>query len=307
MTFHITNGTLALKYLDIIKKYNLSLQISLDGPEDINDANRVYHDGKGSFTDVLDVANKLVEEGVYVSIHGAVSRTTLPDLFRIFRFHFDTMLKWHGMKDAIHMTGQNIFQVIFEDDFTDDDVDIFLGQMFKVCEWMMTTEDYDFSKSQREELFVNWLKRKGSACIAGNKMICADADFNVYPCHRLAMVSNREDFSLGSLKGPRNFKNFQLFNTFLQIDKDRSMYSSAQNNIEWKGDLPWVNWCPSANAESGTSVFHQHSKHNLMISELTTFVPEIAAFFGVDLNRYKGQSLQSSCMNNNQSMVNSNN
>lgn len=297
--FQITNGTLALQHLDIIKKYGLILQISVDGPKDVHDRNRVYHDGRGSFDEVMDAANKLKEAGVQVTIHGAISRSAFPDLARIVQFFFKTIADWEGVDSAIEQVGQNIFQVTFEDNYTDDDVDIFLDQMMTMCEWIMYNEEYDLTYQQRCKFLSNFLLRRGSGCIAGNKMFAMDRQHNLYPCHRLAFVSDREQFSLGSLVGPRNFKNYQLFNSFLQISKDACMYSSTLNNIEWKGTLAWLNWCPAANAENGQSPYHQHSKHNALIAEINAFVPEVADYFKVDLERYHSSQSGTNCNNQN--------
>jgi len=112
------------------------------------------------------------------------------------------------------------------------------------------------------------------------------------------MIPNSDDFKLGNLKDKeRNFQNFQKVNSFLQIDKDQCMYSSTQDNIQWSEQLAWVNWCPAANAETGTSVYHQHSKHNTMIAELKHFIFEVAEHFGVDLEDYPYSSGFGPCIN----------
>lgn len=299
LKFHISNGTLVLQNLDLIKKYKFNLQISIDGPKDIHDKNRVYHDGRGSWDEVMTAIETLIAEGVQVSIHGAVGRDAFPNLARIVQFYFSILAKWYGIDSAIAQIEQNIFQVTFEDDYTDDDVDIFLDQMMQMCEWIMYNDEYDLTYPQRCKLLSNFLLRRGSSCIAGNKMFAIDRQFNMYPCHRLAFVPNREQFSLGSLKGPRNFKNYQLFNAFFQISKDNSMYSSSLNNYEWQGALAWLNWCPAANAENGQSPYHQHSKHNTLIAEINAFVPEVADYFKVDIERYHSKQSGTNCNNQN--------
>jgi sulfatase maturation enzyme AslB (radical SAM superfamily) len=284
LTFHITNGTLLEKHLDTIKKYNLSVQISLDGPKSVNDANRIYHDGRGSFDDVkrnIELVSKVTDRW---SIHGAISREQLPFMFDIFKFHFDSYAPLRGLDYTISTMKNNVFQVVFEQDYTDEDVDIFLEQTAKTAEWIMNSNDYDMTPEQRKKLFLDYfIFRRGSSCIAGNVMAAIDFNYNMYPCHRLAMLPNRKDYTLGSLRGERNFKNFEVFNSFMKVDEDKAMYSASVSNYEWKGYLSWVNWCPAANAEDGTSVFYQNAKHNTLIAEFGAYVQELAVFHGIEV------------------------
>ncbi|MFX0011289.1 MAG: radical SAM protein, partial [Candidatus Hermodarchaeota archaeon] len=49
-----TNGTMLIKkIIDYLVLNNFSIQISLDGPEDMNDANRLFSDGKGTYAKVM--------------------------------------------------------------------------------------------------------------------------------------------------------------------------------------------------------------------------------------------------------------
>ena len=55
-----TNGSLINKELiNFIKKNNFSLSISLDGPKKINDSNRIYKNGSGSFDTIINGLNIL--------------------------------------------------------------------------------------------------------------------------------------------------------------------------------------------------------------------------------------------------------
>ena len=56
LTFNVTSNT-TLFTDDIIKYFqdhNIKLMVSLDGPKDINDANRVFHDGSGTYDVVME-------------------------------------------------------------------------------------------------------------------------------------------------------------------------------------------------------------------------------------------------------------
>lgn len=58
-----TNGTLVdSHWIDVLRKFDVSVGLSLDGPQDINDASRVTHSGQGSFTEALR-GGKLIRDG----------------------------------------------------------------------------------------------------------------------------------------------------------------------------------------------------------------------------------------------------
>lgn len=54
ITFNITTNATVLnqKIINFLIRHNFLLMVSLDGPQKINDAKRIYHNGKGSFTDI---------------------------------------------------------------------------------------------------------------------------------------------------------------------------------------------------------------------------------------------------------------
>jgi len=66
-----TNGTQVTNDLiDLIKKYNIEVGVSIDGPSQLNDLSRVYPEGKGTFQDIKDGIQKLRENGI--TIDGSV-------------------------------------------------------------------------------------------------------------------------------------------------------------------------------------------------------------------------------------------
>ncbi|WP_062702676.1 radical SAM protein [Chryseobacterium indologenes] len=49
-----TNGVLLTKeWCDLFNKLNISIGVSIDGPEEYNDMYRIYHSGKGSYKDIV--------------------------------------------------------------------------------------------------------------------------------------------------------------------------------------------------------------------------------------------------------------
>ena len=131
-------------------------------------------------------------------------------------------------------------------------------------------------------MFINWCTKRGSACVVGDIMLAVDFNYDLYPCHRVAMLPDREAFSLGSLIGEtRDFGNYEYFNALTQMHQDNCLFSSSLNIDEWNEPLYWMNWCPAANSESHNSPYYQPSKYNVLIAELNEFIPELAVYYGI--------------------------
>lgn len=64
-----TNGTLVNdEWIEVLKRHNLRVGVSLDGPPEIHDLARVDHAGRGSYSQVVQGLRKLQENRVFSSI-----------------------------------------------------------------------------------------------------------------------------------------------------------------------------------------------------------------------------------------------
>lgn len=71
----VTNGTLLEPdVINTIYQNNITVGISLDGPKVLNDKNRIYRDGTGTFNDVISRIELLKEKGVSYGISLCISR-----------------------------------------------------------------------------------------------------------------------------------------------------------------------------------------------------------------------------------------
>ncbi len=273
----ITNGTLIEKNLDIIKKYHIGVQISLDGPKEINDLGRIYANGKGSFDDIMRAIDVCVENDITWCTHGAVTPASFSQLDAIFALNWNIAKRQHkgDLEAAIQSQGGNNFQIIFEAEYTDTDIDNLLIGQEKVFNAILSLEE--LTRDQQIRLLQQYFCRHGSACIAGNIIFAVDRDLNVYPCHRPAMDADRVTNALGNLSDRTTFKNFKLFNAYIALNKDRKMYSAIRNaDGNARGGFAFQqNWCPAANFETSGTVFYQSAKYNVMIAEYDRFVREI--------------------------------
>lgn len=82
----ITNGTLITsKIAEVLKRHDVMVSISIDGPKEIHDLNRIFQSGKGSFQKTLRGFQILKEAGIRPTVSCVLSRESLdraPDIIR---------------------------------------------------------------------------------------------------------------------------------------------------------------------------------------------------------------------------------
>lgn len=283
----ITNGIVIDKYISFFKEYNITLQISLDGPEDINDACRIDQSGHGHFQQIMKNIELCKKENIPYTLHGAISKCNYCNFSRIIEWYLKMALE-NPARNTIPGFLENIFisnfaQIVFEDDITDDDIDTFLCELYKAVEMILKTPLLnDFSMDMRKKIAVGLLNRKGGVCSAGNTMFSYDEKFKAYPCHRMTTNTLRNPLlSLENDNTPINFREYKLYQ---DVARKRVMYGAFYSNYNFNGSCYFVNWCPVTNVEISGDPFYLPPKHNVLIAELQRFIPQLADYFNLDLN-----------------------
>jgi len=83
-----TNGTLiSQEWCDLIKRRKISIGVSLDGPREIHDANRVGRSGKGTFDKVIRGIRLLQANEIDFSVIGVVSEHSLDHAEEMWNFY----------------------------------------------------------------------------------------------------------------------------------------------------------------------------------------------------------------------------
>ena len=281
----ITNGVLINRFIPILKKHGIGLQVSIDGPEDINDKCRVDHKGRGHFKQIMKNLELCRENGIPYSLHGACSRANYSEFARINEFFLDEATK-NKNRDIENVFYTNYCQIVFEDEITDDDIDILLVQFYKTVEMIMTTPLLDtYPKNTRKLVAEGFLNRRGGICSAGNTMFSYDDDFNVFPCHRVN--TSEEDIlknRFTSLVDDNADINYLYYEQFQEVARRREMYSAYYDNHNFNGGCYWLNWCPATNSEVSGNVFQIPSKYDTLEAELQRFLPQLADYFDLDID-----------------------
>ena len=287
-----TNGTLIDKSLDILKKYNASLQISLDGPEDINDLCRVDYNGKGHFKQIMDNIKLCQENNINYTVHGAVGNNNYKNFSRIVKWFIEIQLnnpKSKYRKDPSELLFHNYLQLVFEDNISDDDINTLLQQYQDSIEIILFSDTLkDFNMESRRHCAEGFLARQGGKCSAANSMFAFDGDMYIYPCHRL-MTSGVEkelhEYSLGQLNSDEPW-NYKLYEQFLDAPNKGILYGPLFNFDTNKNLNFMANWCPSTNFECTGLTNVYPSKHNVLLAELQNFIPKLAEYYDLDILNY---------------------
>jgi uncharacterized protein len=91
-----TNGTLVTKeWCDLIKRWNVGVGVSIDGPRAMHDANRVTRSGKGTFEPAMRGARLLQAEGVPFHVISVLSKDALNKPEELYDFY-----RQEGIRDV---------------------------------------------------------------------------------------------------------------------------------------------------------------------------------------------------------------
>ena len=191
--------------------------------------------------------------------------------------------KYKSIDYAVRHLKNNTFQVIFEQEWDDNDVDMLINQFYKLADWIWNHED--LSDKQKKILFDNFFFKTGGVCAAGSGLLSLDNKLNIYPCHRLMFGDYFKDkYELGNVFKPEEFDlhKIQMYNALIILTlRKRYMYSSVTQIDNYKNYnmLSWFNWCPATNLEECKSPFFQPVKYNLMFTEVNRAIKTLRLMY----------------------------
>lgn len=197
----ITNGTILNDYiLNLIKQYMKFITVSIDGPQNLNDFNRRFKNGKGSYAKIANFIKKVQNET-------------------------DVHLKYEATYTSYHS----------QNNWTESDVKSFLTSEFNISGSLVHDlnhpETVNVNNSQGmgfPEGFFNILnaiayKVQKEMCLVGNNIVAISTDGKIYPCH---MNYGKEHLSLGNITSDNIFNSpdkylskFPYLKSLLKIDK----------------------------------------------------------------------------------------
>lgn len=181
MSFGITtNGSLLNEdAIDFFKKYNIGILLSIDGIKEVQDYQRPYCNGQGSFDDVLKNIPYLLLNFPNTIFRATLTKFSIPYMTKTYEF-------------ARHMGFKRICWVINEEEEYDEkDYNTLCAQYNHLALEIMKgsslyIDDFDKIKEYIKNKTSNSIHR----CGYGTTSVGIDVDGNILPCQELNSFSN---------------------------------------------------------------------------------------------------------------------
>jgi len=180
-----TNATLINEeIIELFRKYQFRVTVSIDGPKEIHDENRVYYNGKGSFSNVVEKINMLKKNNVATNLRATFS-PKIKNLVSVFDFFENLQLPY-----AYSFTLTNDYKSNQKDTlFTD-------RQLEETDRELRSVMDYFVAKmTNHKTVFCTGLPRKigtvgnkvrrTHSCEAGRRSLTVDENGNYYACQNM--------------------------------------------------------------------------------------------------------------------------
>ena len=212
-TILITNGTLWNKDIeDMLQTMydqmgTLHVQFSLDGPPDMQDANRVYPNGRGSSADVERTLRKYQEftrdfKNTELTIHSVVTPQTVKDVYRAYDYF--RSLGFLGCW----------FIPIMTEPWSDADVVVWKDQLDKITKRIIAdcaAEHGDKYYKAFNSLSQCRFEQPDAACGAGRNYCAITPNGDIYPCHRFYFEGRK--YRIGNIndEDPQHLDNRTMF------------------------------------------------------------------------------------------------
>lgn len=194
----ISNGALYFdpKVQAFLKKFNkfVSFGITIDGPKEIHDSCRIYHDGHGNFDDAYSAFKHYnTHYGKDSSTKVTIAPENLDNLNKIVKFFIDN--------------GVNIIHAntVFEAEWTNDDAKNFYYELKKMANYLLDNNVDAYVSLFNEMNFCPMPEEEnGNWCGGTGSMLAFDPDGVAYPCIRYmpsSLGNNVSPIVIGTVDG----------------------------------------------------------------------------------------------------------
>ena len=200
--FHATtNGTLLDdEKIAFIKEHQLSVMISFDGPKEIQDAQRPYANGEGSYDSIVPKIKKLLAILPQTPGHAVIVGNTDPQLVK------NALRKIGFTKVSVTPASKSLFTGEPDKTKSARDTESLLQALEQESDtWIRLTQSRDsealkslMAKSGLYQGLISLLhnSKRHHACSAGLGLVGVSSAGDVYLCHRFV---GRDEYKLGSV------------------------------------------------------------------------------------------------------------
>lgn len=84
----LTNGVSVSNFLDVLKRYSVTLQITIDGPQQTHDTRRIKKDGTGTFDEIVQGVDAALDAGLDIYLRSNLDKDNiqvLPQVVNLYR------------------------------------------------------------------------------------------------------------------------------------------------------------------------------------------------------------------------------
>lgn len=169
--------------LDFFREHRFSVTVSIDGPEEINDSNRVLLNGSGSFKKIMTGIEALKKAGVNFNLRATIS-PKVRNLMEVFRF-FESLEVPYSYAFTIITDNKNKR----ETKFTTEALQMLKKQYAEVTDFLTDKTvkgEKVYCMDFLEKLLL--LERhvvRTHGCEAGRSTLIVDEDGDYYPCQNM--------------------------------------------------------------------------------------------------------------------------
>jgi len=191
-----TNGLkLNEEWVSFFKKNHFLVGLSIDGPAEIHDQNRIDTDGKGTFGRVLKAINLLKRHNVEFNILTVVTRQVSRNIHKIYNFYIKNKLEYQQYIPCLDPLGEK--RGIYQYSLCTEDYLQFITTLFDL--WMRDIYDGKFIYIRYFENLIAMLSGKPpeSCGLSGHCTMqhVIEADGSIYPCDFYML----DEFCVGNL------------------------------------------------------------------------------------------------------------
>jgi len=190
----------------------LSITISIDGTKEKHDANRIYPNGKGSYSDVVKQLPLWLKDFPNASTKVTVASFDIPFIAESIIHIFDL---------GIHTINSN---TVYEDVWQDGDDEKFEEQLIILADKMIEKEYY---KTCTCSFFANFigkpLKDNQNWCGSGMAMLAVDNKGFLYPCIRFSQFSleNKKPRIVGTVENGLDLNKLRPFMAINRLSQSK--------------------------------------------------------------------------------------
>lgn len=235
-----TNGLiLTPDQMQFFKDHDFAVGLSIDGPREVHNLNRVFADGRGSFDLVIEQAQKVVAADLRVELVLVADPSTVKDLTRSVRFlHEETGGFFFTVSFNIHAPWSPAELDLLEKAYHG------LGDFYAERFNAGLPIQIDFLNNK-----MNVLLRRGFIreylCEIGKTDLAVTPEGLIYPCLRLAAMDPDGQTAIGTVQDGLDRDRVQALRTACDQRYQREALPERCHSCQYPESC--LNWCAAAN------------------------------------------------------------